>query len=73
MTEEAIPKAFKNGVIKIGNMELKVVTLNDGSRIIEEQSFFDFSKAMAEGNLDLTTFDMKELAEFVKLGKIKGE
>ena len=43
-------KSIKSGTIKLGELELKCHVLEDGQRVIEEQSVIDFFKWMESGN-----------------------
>lgn len=54
-------KAVKSGVLKIGSLEMKCHVLEDGMRIIEEQSMIDFMAWLESGEL-LTDADAKEFA-----------
>lgn len=63
--EIKVAKAICESTITIGNIELKCVVLDNGQRVIEEQSFFDFFQAMADGTLELNEDNLKKIGEFV--------
>ena len=69
MTTEQIPKAIKEGNIKIGGMTLQMLVLEDGQRVIEEQSFLNFMNAMVDGTLKLSDNDAVTLAKAIQLGE----
>ena len=62
---ERIPTAVKSGELKIGDVVLKTHVLNDGQRIIEEESMIAFFEYLASGG-SLTGEDAKNVARFVK-------
>lgn len=66
---EELPKAIKEGRLNIDGMTLEVIVLDDGRRIIEQQSFINFMDAMANGTLTLTEADLDKLARAIRLGE----
>ncbi len=63
--DESIPTAIKSGELKIGDVVLKTYVLDDGQRIIEEESMIAFFEYLAQGGA-LTAADAKSLAGFAK-------
>jgi len=66
--EEKLPKAVYSGEMKLGSLTLKVHVLDNGQRIIEEQSMVDFMEWIGRGGL----FDVpkEEVDKFAKEFKI---
>ncbi len=60
-----IPKSIMQGELKIGNFILKTHVLDDGRRIIEEESLIEFFAYLANGGR-VTTEDGEGLAKFIR-------
>lgn len=60
-----LPKSIKEGILKIGSIELKVHVLNDGRRIIEADSMDEFMKYLENGG----TFSDQEATDLAKFCK----
>ena len=45
-------KAIRSGEIKLNGLTIKCHVLEDGKRIIEEQSLYDFMEYMSSGKLN---------------------
>lgn len=59
-------KVIKSGELKLGSLTLKTHVLDDGTRIIEEQSMIDFLEWMEKGELMDTQEDKSQLEELAK-------
>lgn len=46
LVDTAYPVATHSGILKIGDIELKVYQLSDGQRVIDQESFLKFFKVM---------------------------
>ncbi len=59
-------KSIRIGELKLGNLTMKVHVLNDGQRIIEEQSVIDFVEYLASGEITSENAEQfaKDLATF---------
>lgn len=64
MTE--ILKSIGQGVIHIFGVDLVVHVLEDGQRVIEEQSLIDMFEAMGAAGTDVNESEINQLAEFMK-------
>ena len=53
--------AIRSGELKLGGLIMKVHVLEDGTRIIEEQSMLDFINTLNEG-----LFNQQDAEEFIK-------
>ena len=63
--KEEIPKATHEGEVKVGNITLRVFHLNDGTRVIEQNSFNDFLEWLGAGG-ELTEEKALEIAKLLK-------
>ncbi len=63
--DDKIPYAVKSGELKIGDVILKTHVLDDGRRIIEEDSMIAFFEYLASGG-SLVDGDAERIAGFVK-------
>lgn len=63
--EKQLPKAIHEGVIKLGEIELKTYILDTGERIIGAESMEKFIDYMSNGGL-FTEEEVTELAKFTK-------
>ena len=61
-----MPTSIATSTVKIGHVELIVHQLSDGRRIIEEDSFLAFFKALEDGSLFLTPEDADSIARAVQ-------
>lgn len=59
----AIPSAMSTAEVQIGNVVLRVHQLDNGQRVIDEQSIGAFLIAMEDGSLTLNEDDFAKLAE----------
>lgn len=58
-----LPKSTKEGVLNIGSLQLKVFVLDNGQRVIDEESVQNFMKWLVNGTKE----------EVEKFGKVFGE
>jgi hypothetical protein len=58
-----IPVSVWSGTFKIMGVEIRCHVLDNGQRIIEEESLQDFISALADGNM--SPIDIAELHQFV--------
>lgn len=49
--ESELPYVTHQGIMRLGNLELKVLVLNDGRRIIEEEDMNKFMEYLTHGKL----------------------
>ena len=54
-------KAIKSGIVRLGNLEIKCHVLENGQRVIEEQSVIDFFEFLESGTL-LTQREAEDFA-----------
>ena len=65
--KKEIPNAVSEGELKIAGLTLKVAVLEDGSRMIEAESFARFMSALEDGSIPtISEEDSKELARFIR-------
>jgi hypothetical protein len=60
-----LPKVISSGSINIMGKELKFHNLNNGKRIIEEQSLYDFLEIL-NSNFPIEEEKIKDLAKIIK-------
>ncbi|MEI7578566.1 MAG: hypothetical protein WCJ58_00845 [bacterium] len=67
MTKEKLPKVINSGEIKLGDIVLKVHNLDDGRRIIEEESIEKFFEYLTIANAkEPSEEELINLGKFIK-------
>lgn len=64
-TDERIPEVVAEGVVQLGDLEFKVYTLDNGQRVIEEDSF---DKCLA-----LLGISRAQAAQLLEINRSRGE
>lgn len=71
MTKDNIPKTVSEGKIKLGDLTLNVYVLEDGRRVIDQESIEKFIEYLSNPNAkQATEKELKELGKFIHGGKI---
>lgn len=71
MIKENLPKAVYSGEIKLGDAILNVHVLDDGRRIIDEESMERFFEYLSSPNAkQASEEDLANLGKFIRGGKI---
>lgn len=65
MSKDKIPKVISSGTLEIMGKKLNFHQLDNGKRIIEEQSMYDFLDLLHSG-VELPDDKIKELAKLIK-------
>ena len=72
-----LPTATHRGLLKLGNLEMEVYQLDDGTRIITLDSMEKFINGLHDGSLVFSEKDVETLAKFIhgkmNLGEISAE
>ena len=67
MTKEKLPKATNSGEIKFGDIVLKVYVLDDGRRVIDEESVNKFFEYLSNPNSkQASEEELMNLGKFIK-------
>ncbi|MCK9569451.1 hypothetical protein M0R72_10975 [Candidatus Pacearchaeota archaeon] len=68
MTEsnDNLPKAIREGVLRIGNIELRCAVLDNGKRVILVEDMNKFVAALWSGELLLTKEDAENFAKSLR-------
>ena len=67
MTKEKLPKATNSGEIKLGDIVLKVYVLDDGRRVIDEESVNKFFEYLSNPNSkQASEEELMNLGKFIK-------
>ncbi len=65
MSNNELPKVTHSGTIKIMGKELKFHQLDNGKRIIEEESFYDFLEIF-NSDSPMSESEINDLAKMIK-------
>ncbi len=66
LTEENLPHAIAEGSVRIGNVELRAIQLDNGQRVFEAESIEQFFAALEDGSLALTKEDAEAVMDLMR-------
>ena len=61
-----LPKVISSGSLNILGKELKFHQLDNGKRIIEEESFYDFLQIFLNSDSSMSESEINDLAKIIK-------